>query len=104
MKTDFPNLFIIFKWTTYPQVSANLPAHPTIGGIDLTVSSYSKHKALAEQAVLCLRAASNQLEAAVAGGLPPTLKSLYENPTPAFVSEYPFYQDILTQLTTAAIR
>jgi multiple sugar transport system substrate-binding protein len=104
MKTDKPNLFKVFKWTTYPQVATNLPLHSTIGGIDLTVSSYSKHKALAQQAVLCLRDATNQLEAAVVGGLPPTLKSLYENPSPKFVAEYPFYQDILTQLTTAAIR
>ena len=55
MKSDKPNLFKVFKWTTYPTVTPGSTAHPTIGGIDLTVSAYSKHKALAEQAALCLR-------------------------------------------------
>jgi multiple sugar transport system substrate-binding protein len=104
MKSDQPTLFKSFKWTTYPQVSANLPLHSTLGGIDLTVSSYSKHKALAQQAVLCLRNSANQLEAAVAGGLPPTLTALYTHPSAEFVQMYPFYQDILTQLTSAATR
>ena len=104
MKADKPQLFKSFKWTTYPQVDVNLPLHSTLGGIDLTVSSYSKHKTLAQQAVLCLRNESNQLEAAVAGGLPPTLSSIYQHPTASFVQEYPFYQDILQQLTTAATR
>jgi multiple sugar transport system substrate-binding protein len=104
MKSDEPTLFKSFKWTSYPQVSTSIPVHPTIGGIDLTVSSYSKHKVLAEQAVLCLRDAANQSEAAVVGGLPPTLTSLYTHPTASFVAEYPFYKDILAQLTSAAVR
>jgi multiple sugar transport system substrate-binding protein len=104
MKADKPTLFKSFKWTTYPQVATNLPLHSTLGGIDLTVSSYSKHKSVAEQAVLCLRNSANQLEAAVKGGLPPTLTSIYEHPTTEFVAMYPFYKDILTQLTSAATR
>jgi multiple sugar transport system substrate-binding protein len=104
MKSDKPTLFKSFKWTTYPQVSTSLPLHSTLGGIDLTVSSYSRHKAIAEQAVLCLRDSANQLEAAVKGGLPPTLTSIYQHPTAEFVQMYPFYKDILTQLTSAAVR
>jgi multiple sugar transport system substrate-binding protein len=53
---------------------------------------------------MCLRDAANQREAAIAGGLPPTLTSLYTHPTKSFVAEYPFYKDILEQLTTAAVR
>jgi multiple sugar transport system substrate-binding protein len=104
MKSDKPDLFKVFKWTTYPTVTLGSTAHPTIGGIDLTISSYSKHKDLAQQAALCLRNPANQLEAAVKGGLPPTLKSLYENPTADFKAQYPFYQDILTQMTNASVR
>jgi multiple sugar transport system substrate-binding protein len=104
MKKDKPDLFKSFKWTTYPTVTPGSTSHPTIGGIDLTVSSYSKHKDLATQAVVCLRDPANQLEAAVTGGLPPTLKSIYQNPTSEFVSQYPFYQDILQQLTNGAAR
>jgi multiple sugar transport system substrate-binding protein len=104
MKSDKPALFKVFKWTTYPTVTPGTTSHPTIGGIDLTVSSYSRHKDLAMQAALCLRNGTSQLEAAVKGGLPPTLKSLYENPTADFVAQYPFYQDILQQLTNASVR
>jgi multiple sugar transport system substrate-binding protein len=104
MKTDKPDLFKVFKWTTYPTVTPGSTAHPTIGGIDLTISSYSKHKDLATQAALCLRNPANQLVAAIKGGLPPTLKSIYQSPTPDFIAEYPFYQDILQQLTNAAVR
>jgi multiple sugar transport system substrate-binding protein len=104
MKADKPTLFKSFKWTTYPQVSASVPLHSTLGGIDLTVSSFSKHKAIAEQAVLCLRNSANQLEAAVKGGLPPTLTSIYQHPSAEFVQMYPFYKDILAQLTSAAVR
>jgi multiple sugar transport system substrate-binding protein len=104
MKSDKPDLFKVFKWTTYPTVTPGSTAHPTIGGIDLTISSYSKHKALAQQAALCLRNPANQLEAAVQGGLPPTLKSLYENPSADFKAQYPFYQDILQQMNAASVR
>ena len=35
MKADNPELFKHFKWALYPRVKANVPAHVTIGGIDL---------------------------------------------------------------------
>ncbi len=38
--------------------------------------------------MLCLRNAQNQLTAAVKGGLPPTLASVYSNPQ--MQSAYPF--------------
>jgi multiple sugar transport system substrate-binding protein len=104
MKSDAPQLFKVFKYAPYPGISADLPTHSTIGGIDLTVSSFSKHKQLDFEAVLCLRDQANQLEAATVGGLPPTLKAIYSNPTPKFVQTYPFYKLILQQLTSAAVR
>ena len=55
MKADNPKLFKTFKWAPYPSVVPGQPAHVTIGGIDLAVSKFSKHKALAFQAALCLR-------------------------------------------------
>ena len=61
MKTDNPKLFKSFKWALYPQVVPGQPAKVTIGGMDLAVSKYSKHKALAFQAALCMRDAQNQL-------------------------------------------
>jgi multiple sugar transport system substrate-binding protein len=102
MKADNPKLFKVFKWAPYPSVMPGTPARVTIGGIDLAVSSYSPHPQLAFQAVLCLRNAENQLAAAVKGGLPPTLASVYANPK--MQGPYPFRKLILQQVNNGAVR
>jgi multiple sugar transport system substrate-binding protein len=102
MKADNPKLFKVFKWAPYPSVYPGRPARVTIGGIDLAVSSTSQHPGLAFQAALCLRNAHNQLIAAVKGGLPPTLASVYNNPQ--LQSAYPFRHLILAQVNNGAVR
>ena len=102
MKVDNPKLFKVFKWAPYPSVIPGKPARVTIGGIDLAVSSTSQHPQLAFQAALCLRNAENQLNAAVKGGLPPTLASVYNNPQ--MQSAYPFRHLILAQVNNGAVR
>lgn len=102
MKTNKPALFKNFKWAQYPAVSAGEPSHVTIGGIDMAISKYSKHPDLAFEAALCLRDADNQKVAAVKGGLPPTLESLYSDPDLA--QSYPFHEDILQALQNASVR
>ncbi len=102
MKADQPTLFKSFKWAPYPSVYPGRPARVTIGGIDLAVSTYSQHPQLAFQAALCLRNAQNQLIAAVKGGLPPTLASVYNNPQ--MQSAYPFRRLILQQVNNGAVR
>jgi multiple sugar transport system substrate-binding protein len=102
MKLDNPKLFKSFKWALYPEVIPGQPAKVTIGGIDLAVSSYSQHKALAFQAALCLRDAQNQLIGATVGGTPPTITSLYSNPK--LFPDYPFHADILKALQNASVR
>jgi multiple sugar transport system substrate-binding protein len=102
MGADNPELFKHFKWALYPTVKAGEPSHVTIGGIDLAISKYSPNPTLAFQAALCLRDRENQLNAAVKGGLPPTLADLYTDP--AMFAAYPFHADILTSLQTASLR
>jgi len=102
MKADNPKLFKVFKWAPYPSVYPGKPARVTIGGADLAVSSTSQHPQLAFQAILCLRNAENQLNAAVKGGLPPTLASVYNNPQ--MQSAYPFRHLILAQVNNGAVR
>ena len=96
MKPDNPKLFKNFKWALYPEVIPGEPAKVTIGGIDLAVSAYSQHKALAFQAALCLRDAQNQIIGANVGGVPPTITSLYSDPK--LFADYPFHADILKAL------
>ena len=102
MKSDNPKLFKAFKWALYPQIIPGVPAKVTIGGVDLAVSKYSQHQALAFQAASCLRDAQNQLIGATVGGVPPTIASLYSNPK--LYPDYPFHADILQALEHASVR
>ncbi len=102
MQADNPKLFKYFKWAPYPRVYPNIPSHVTIGGIDLAVSRYSTHPDLARQAILCLRDKPNQFLAAVKGGLPPTLMSLYDEP--GFIKAYPMAAAIKASLLSASVR
>ncbi|MBB5125616.1 ABC transporter substrate-binding protein [Streptomyces griseoloalbus] len=102
MKANNPKLFKDFRWAPYPRVDADRPARPTIGGIDLAVSAYSRHPDLAFEAALCLRDRENQLTAALEGGLPPTLRALYDEP--AFMKAYPFSKEVLDALESASVR
>jgi multiple sugar transport system substrate-binding protein len=102
MKADNPAMFKHFKWALYPEVTPGVPAKVTIGGIDLAVSAYSQHKALAFQAALCLRDKQNQLIGATVGGVPPTIASLYSDPR--MFPDYPFHADILYALEHASVR
>ena len=102
MKADNPAMFKNFKWAPYPSVVTGQPAHVTIGGIDLGVSSYSRYPKLAFEAALCLRDRANQLRGAIVGGVPPTIISLYSDPK--LFPDYPFHADILSELKTATVR
>jgi multiple sugar transport system substrate-binding protein len=102
MKADNPKMFKVFKWALYPQVIPGQPAKVTIGGVDLAVSQYSQHRALAFQAALCLRDKQNQLIGATVGGVPPTIASLYSDPK--MFKAYPFHADILYALEHGSVR
>ena len=95
-------MFKNFKWALYPEVTPGVPAKVTIGGIDIAVSKYSQHKALAFQAALCLRDKQNQLIGATVGGVPPTIASLYSDPK--MFADYPFHAEILYALEHGSVR
>ncbi|HEY2725207.1 MAG TPA: ABC transporter substrate-binding protein [Pseudonocardiaceae bacterium] len=92
----------VFRWAPYPAVDPGTPGRSTIGGINLAVSSTSRHPQQAVEAVECLRNRANQLRNAIDGGVPPTLESLYTDP--AFQREYPAWQAIKQSLDTASVR
>ena len=102
MKSNQPQLFKSFKWAPYPAVTAGQPAHVTIGGINLAVSTYTSHPDQAFQAALCLRNRENQKVGAIKGGVPPSISDLYDDPS--LQADYPFRKDIQASLATAAVR
>ena len=89
-------------WAPYPRVDANTPAKAPIGGFNFGVGNYTKHPKEAFDAVACLRNEHNQRVAAVKGGLPPTLSTLYS--TPSFKKAYPFADLIKQSIDTGAPR
>jgi multiple sugar transport system substrate-binding protein len=101
-KDGAPDIFKNLAWAHYPGVKPGQPGKAPIGGINWGVGAFSKHPAQAFAAAACLRNAQNQREAAIKGGLPPTLNSLYDDPS--FKKEYPFGDLIRESVATGAIR
>lgn len=90
-KENAPDVFKQMGVAQYPRVDAGRPSKPPIGGINIGVSAYSKHKAEAFAAAECLVKPANQLEVAKLGGLPPVREDLYDKPELKKV--YPGFSD-----------
>ncbi|HXO48005.1 MAG TPA: ABC transporter substrate-binding protein, partial [Mycobacterium sp.] len=74
----------------------------TIGGLNLAVSTTSRHKAEAFEAIRCLRSPANEKYVSLEGGLPAVRTSLYSDAQ--FQAKYPMYEIIRQQLTDPAVR
>jgi multiple sugar transport system substrate-binding protein len=98
-----PKLAKQMGWLEYPRVDADRPSAPPVGGIDLAVGAYSRHKEQAFDAIMCLRNRPNQLRNAIDGGLPPTLASLYSDPR-LIKGGYPFAAEIRDSLQRGGVR
>jgi multiple sugar transport system substrate-binding protein len=94
-KADVPDIFKNMGVARYPAVDPNKPSRVTLGGINLGVSTYSKHPDLAFQAASCLRGQPNQIIAANKGGLPPTIDAAYN--TADIKKAYPGFSDLMKQ-------
>jgi multiple sugar transport system substrate-binding protein len=94
-KSNAPAVFKQIAAAKYPQVDPNLPSKPPLGGINVAVSSYSKHQAAAFQAIKCLVQPDNQLTIAKAGGLPPVRSDVYDRP--AINDVYPGFAPLIRE-------
>jgi multiple sugar transport system substrate-binding protein len=101
-KDGAPQIFKNLAWAHYPAVDATHPSRAPIGGINWGVGGYTKHPTEAFEAASCMRNDPNQREAALKGGLPPTLASIYDDPS--FVKQYPFADLIRRQVANGAVR
>ena len=99
---DAPKIAKVMGYAPFPRVNPNQPAHVSIGGINLGVSAYSLHPTEAFEAAACMANAQHQKIDAIKGGLPPTIGSLYDDPSLA--KPYPFHALIKQQLTNYGIR
>ena len=101
-KEGAPDIFKNLGWKPYPGVNPGQPGRAPIGGINWGVGAFTKHPAQAFAAAACLRNEQNQRQAAIKGGLPPTLSSLYDDKS--FQKDYPFARLIRASVATGAVR
>ena len=94
-KENNPKVFKQMGVAQFPAVEAGKPSKPPIGGINIGVSAFSKHKEQAFAAIECLIKPENQLEVATLGGLPPVREDLYDQPEIDKV--YPGFADQIRQ-------
>ncbi|WIM90288.1 extracellular solute-binding protein [Candidatus Mycobacterium wuenschmannii] len=92
----------VFGFAPYPRVQPGQPAKVTIGGLNLAVSSTSRHRAEAFEAIRCLRSPAGEKFVSLHGGLPAVRASLYADPQ--FQAKYPMYEIIRQQLSDPAVR
>ncbi|MFI5836791.1 ABC transporter substrate-binding protein [Micromonospora sp. NPDC051300] len=102
MQEANPELAKDVKWARVPGVDANTPSKVTIGGVNLAVSTYSKHPTESFEAARCIRSAEHQKFSAVNDGVPPTIESVYDDPEMA--KAYPMKETILEELKEPAVR
>ena len=79
-KDGAPKIFKQMGAAKYPQVVPGQESKPPLGGINLAVSSYSRKKDLAWEAIRCMIKAENQITIMEKGGLPPVREDLYDQP------------------------
>ncbi len=94
-KDNAPDVLKQMGAAKYPQVDENRPSAPPIGGINIGVSSYSKHQDVAFKAIECLVKPENQITVATAGGLPPVREDIYDRPEIDKI--YPGFADVIRQ-------
>ena len=97
-----PELAKNVKWARVPGIEPDTPSKVTIGGVNLAVSSYSKHPEEAFEVARCLRNAENQKFSAVNDGVPPTIEAVYDDPE--MTEAYPMKETILEELKDSAVR
>ena len=95
-KENAPKVFEQMAAAKYPGIEAGEESKPPLGGINIGVSSYSKNKDLAFEAIECMIKPENQIEIAKTGGLPPVREDLYEDA--ALKDEiYPGFADVIRE-------
>jgi multiple sugar transport system substrate-binding protein len=76
-QAEAPDIGKEMGYARFPRVDANRPSRPPLGGFNLAVSSFSKHKDVAFDAAACLAGQKSQLTAVELDGLPPSRSDLY---------------------------
>ncbi|MFE9690796.1 ABC transporter substrate-binding protein [Micromonospora sp. NPDC005806] len=100
MQEAAPDLAKKVKWARVPGIDG--PSKVTIGGVNMAVSTYSKHPTESFEAAKCIRSAEHQKFSAVNDGVPPTIEKVYDDPE--MDKAYPMKETIVEELKEPAVR
>ncbi|MCW2620738.1 MAG: ABC-type sugar transport system, periplasmic component, partial [Frankiales bacterium] len=91
-----------YGWAPYPRVDPATPAKAPLGGYNLGLGAFSRHRAAAVAAINCLTDPEQQRTIATVGGQPSVLRDLGDDP--AIVAKLPMVTLMAQQLETASPR
>jgi multiple sugar transport system substrate-binding protein len=91
-----------YGWALYPQVDADRPSAPPLGGINLGVSKFSHYADFAYKATECITSDKNQAEYMITNGNPASSAAVYDDPD--VQKNYPMADTIRDSLQAAAPR
>jgi multiple sugar transport system substrate-binding protein len=89
-------------WGRYPRVDAGAPSRPPLGGINLGIGAFSKHKDHALQAVRCITSQESQAQYMLKSKNPAARAAVYDNPEVRTV--FPMADDLRASLAEGAPR
>ena len=89
-------------WARYPRVDAGTPSRPPLGGINLGIGAYSKHKDDAVQAVRCITSLESQTQYMIKSKNPGARAAVYDNPEVRAI--FPMADDLRVSLAEGAPR
>jgi multiple sugar transport system substrate-binding protein len=89
-------------WGRYPRVDAGAPSRPPLGGINLGIGAYGKHKDDALQAVRCITSLESQTQYMLKSKNPGARAAVYDNPEVRKV--FPMADDLRQSLAEGAPR
>jgi len=89
-------------WSRYPRVDAEADSRPPLGGINLGIGAYGKHKDLAVQAVRCIASLESQTAYMVKSKNPGARAAVYDDAEVRRI--FPMADDIRQSIDDAAPR
>ena len=92
-KEEAPEIAKNMGSARFPQIDADRPSKPPLGGFNLAVSSFSENKDIAFDAAACLANGKSQLTATELDGLPPSRSDLYS--TKLVTEAYPGFAELV---------
>lgn len=101
-RQNAPDIAARMGFARWPAVHLGRPSRVAIGGLNLGVASFSRHRWWSFEAAECLASEPHQVLAVTRGGLPPTLEALYD--LPEVRRRLPFAEPLRDTLRDAVLR